>query len=109
MFIPVNVDKHWSLAVLGNLSALLSSAKAAVTTEEQVKPTMLYLDSLHHSGLAVAGDLERFLRVRFELECHTACPVPQGTPLLRVMHPKVPFQDNFSDCGVCTLEQSFLS
>ncbi|KAG7381140.1 hypothetical protein PHYPSEUDO_006421 [Phytophthora pseudosyringae] len=104
IFIPINKDLHWSLAVILNPSIAGSDAN-----NEEAFSCIAVLDPLgsYHRKAAIIRNLKAFLRMQWENSQGRVVDdsVPEyGVDRVLTVNVKAPQQENSYDCGVYVLK-----
>ena len=112
LFVPVNLDTHWSLVIVcnpGNISTV-------VDDDDREIPAFVCMDSLKlHPLKRICQILRKYLEKQWECEkiqlktSHPlskkdTIPVRMTAQSFPDVHPKVPSQKNRYDCGVFLLK-----
>ncbi|KAK1943722.1 putative ubiquitin-like-specific protease 2A [Phytophthora citrophthora] len=100
IFIPINKDLHWSLAVILNPGIAGSDAN-----DEEAASCIAVLDPLgsYHRKAAIIRNLRAFLRMQWENSQNNG-EDEYATDRVLTMNVKAPQQENSYDCGVYVLK-----
>eukprot|EP00804_Cyclotella_cryptica_P023147 CCRYP_000358-RA/>CCRYP_000358-RA protein AED:0.01 eAED:0.01 QI:1097/1/1/1/0.75/0.66/9/214/1028 len=106
IFVPVNGDMHWSLCVIVNPGLILKTDEGSDTddNEDDEWPCILFLDSLRmHRKERVAKRMREWLNFEWNRSMKDTegfRPDPFSREQMKLVTPKVPYQENGCDCGV---------
>ncbi|KAG7367421.1 Ulp1 protease family protein [Nitzschia inconspicua] len=100
IFIPINKSMHWSLCVVINPGEIINYYSKQEPSSKM--PCLICLDSLQmHCPLGTKRNIMRWLNSEWlRLRSTTEGTGPFDDQSLQVFTPKVPLQNNGSDCGV---------
>eukprot|EP00898_Chlorokybus_atmophyticus_P005516 jgi/Chlat1/5966/Chrsp4S06179 len=100
IIVPINESLHWSVAVICHPG--VASQASSSCTQRPSLPFIVHLDSMKGGHNKVDQYLCEYLAAAWEeraQQSRTTNPFPQ----IPVLRPKVPQQDNYSDCGLFLL------
>ena len=116
LIIPLIKDSHWFLAILcyiGNLIPPKSEVLNVNNLRNQLpKPTIIFMDSLILQGVAgyrmeITKAIYKYLEQELNEKRKNVNSLPQwnnSSNFFLELHPKVPQQQNYYDCGLFVLE-----
>jgi len=103
IFVPINAHTHWSLAVIHNPAA---AVKSALLEETPLKSCIIHMDSMNlHRSQPIYENLTKYLVEEYRVQNGAGCAVSEfSSNDIPLVSPKVPQQNNYSDCGVFLLK-----